>query len=875
METVDLILTATATQARFLRDRWAAEQIAAGVTAWETPPILSLQAWMRQQWGQLQQGGAELPLLLSPDQERVVWKQSLSTQLLAPQALLRQGDLVTHAVRANRLFHHWGEEGESFQSLLSDTHLEEVELFAAWQQRFEARCQRELWLEGARLAGHFRQLLLEGAVTPPTQFSHYHYSSWSRAEQRLVEVLEAQGSCGSAYQIPPLAAVPTALVAPDPVAELQWVAAAVGEQLQKAPNTRIGIVVPELKTRREQMDRCFRHQLLPQSDVEAIVEEQLPYRFSQGRALMEDPRIHHALQLLRLKQQKLPLLELSLLLRSPWLLLGAEMEARSRIDLQLRAMGLLEVSLEQLLRLFQSGSEATVLVAPRFQGALQALLDLELSSRRSLLQWSESFTRALALFEWAENGEQSVVAFNAYNGWREGMDRFIALSDLLGGLSADEALSELRQVLSGVALEVGRSERPIEIMSLDEAYGIQFDALWVLSCEDTVWPRQQPLTPFLPQQWQRARVPGVDHVSAQQMSRTTFSLQKGAAAQVCFSCSESEAVGGEVMRGLTPLLGQLPLQHYRAAEEMAWWQQPPLVLEQIEDQRVELEHGSTVRGGSTVLANQSQCPFRAYVRHRLQAVPIEHPQSGLDARERGTLLHLLLQRCWHELGKNAKQLQQMGDSQLRKMVEKIAAGTVARLRDERQDRFGPRFAQNEWQRLAALTLRALELDRQREEPFEVEEMEEKHNIELGGVRLSIKMDRVDRLSDGRRVLIDYKSGKVNRADWQGERPVAPQLPLYTILLSEVSAVLYSQIRADEVLYRGEQESESVMAGAVAGGRSPSVVCSEAWLAQLQQWHGVVEALAVEFRTGVATVDPQQGANSCLYCGLQALCRLEL
>ncbi|HIJ34705.1 MAG TPA: hypothetical protein HPP65_09910, partial [Gammaproteobacteria bacterium] len=54
---MSLILTGSARQARFLRDRWAKQQLESGRTAWETPPILSLQAWMRQQWEHcLQQG---------------------------------------------------------------------------------------------------------------------------------------------------------------------------------------------------------------------------------------------------------------------------------------------------------------------------------------------------------------------------------------------------------------------------------------------------------------------------------------------------------------------------------------------------------------------------------------------------------------------------------------------------------------------------------------------------------------------------------------------------------------------------------------------------------------------------------------------------
>ncbi|MBL6969607.1 MAG: hypothetical protein ISR71_05195, partial [Gammaproteobacteria bacterium] len=53
-----------------------------------------------------------------------------------------------------------------------------------------------------------------------------------------------------------------------------------------------------------------------------------------------------------------------------------------------------------------------------------------------------------------------------------------------------------------------------------------------------------------------------------------------------------------------------------------------------------------------------------------------------------------------------------------------------------------------------------------------------------------------------------------------------------------------------------------------------VVVSGGWGEQIGQWRAVVTDLAVEFREGVATVDPLKGKNSCQYCGLESLCRVE-
>jgi len=822
---------------------------------------------MRQQWELLLQQGVSLPLLLTPEQERRVWRESQPEQLQQAQGFLRLGDLVDHAMRASRLFYLWREEGDSFLPLLSDTHLEEIELFALWQAEFELRCEAEQWLQGARLAEQVGLQIAHGVIQLPQRVEHYMLQQWNRSEQQLLEQLRGAGVTVDEYRLPALRSEQQVVEALEPQHEIELAASHIFTHLQLHPTERIGVVVLELRTRRAQIESVFSEVAVPATATEAVPPSQLPYRISCGQALLDDPRIHHALQLLKLAQQGLPLLEAAALLRSPWLLLGAEMEVRSICELQLWRQGVQQVSLKRLQQLPLS---------PRFQGALQALSELDLQQPAQTHHWAERFTHALAFFEWAENGEQSPVSFAAYNGWREGVDRFVALDEWVGTIDGRQALAELRQVLSGIELDLGRSAKAVEVLTPEEADGIQFDRLWVMGCDDMQWPQEKRLSPFLPQEWQRKQVPRVDQLHAQQQSRAQLERLKQSATVLFFSYSASEAAGAEAERSLTPLLGVVTASEMEYQPPKSWWSATDdLALESIEDQAVALPLGSAVRGGSSLLANQSQCPFRGFVRHRLQAEPMEQVRSGLDARERGTLLHELLERCWREIGCSAEALQKLDTVHLQSMVQKIAAGTVEQFRDTHQERMGPRFAENEHQRLSLLALRALELDRQRESAFVIEEMERQHQIELGGLTLSIKMDRVDQLEDGRRILIDYKSGKVNRAEWEGERPRAPQLPLYAMLLEQVAAVLYSQIRADEVLYKGEQEDETVLAGAEGGKRCATVAVSEDWQAQLQQWHQAVEALAVEFRLGVATVDPQQGQASCQYCGLEPLCRVEI
>ncbi len=62
-----------------------------------------------------------------------------------------------------------------------------------------------------------------------------------------------------------------------------------------------------------------------------------------------------------------------------------------------------------------------------------------------------------------------------------------------------------------------------------------------------------------------------------------------------------------------------------------------------------------------------------------------------------------------------------------------------------------------------------------------EQSEERlQDVRVGPLRFQLRVDRVD-VVDEMQVLIDYKTGAAGTKDWLGERPDAPQVPLYAIL----------------------------------------------------------------------------------------------
>jgi len=157
----------------------------------------------------------------------------------------------------------------------------------------------------------------------------------------------------------------------------------------------------------------------------------------------------------------------------------------------------------------------------------------------------------------------------------------------------------------------------------------------------------------------------------------------------------------------------------------------------------------------------------------------------------------------------------------------------------------------------------IELDFERGD-FEVVEMERAVDFAERGIGLRGRIDRIDLLPGGERVIIDYKSTAPSTKVWYGERPDNPQLPLYAIALDPApAAIAFASLKRGDVKYKGAGQAENLIAGVEQSGND--------WNSQLDEWRRVTRSLWDEFASGNAAVTPKQKA--CAKCHLHSLCRI--
>jgi RecB family exonuclease len=165
-------------------------------------------------------------------------------------------------------------------------------------------------------------------------------------------------------------------------------------------------------------------------------------------------------------------------------------------------------------------------------------------------------------------------------------------------------------------------------------------------------------------------------------------------------------------------------------------------------------------------------------------------------------------------------------------------------------------------------------------PFTVEATEKVlDNVSVGGLKLRLRADRVDRVQDdqrgdGKRLLLDYKSGEVATKDWEGMRPNEPQLPLYAVFgnVEDVAGVLFARINVEKTALEGCVSD--ARAQLFADATSSSKLVKNPYDAEMRdEWANALVNLAEDFLHGDAQVDPKDGRKTCRFCAMPGLCRV--
>ena len=864
------VITATPRTARALQLQYAQDQGAAGHAVWPTPAILDWDSWLRELWHDVAFSTPDAPMLLSPLQERMLWMRH---QRSSAGLVLWPDSLATLAMEAWSLLSAFRAHSARRQAWEKA----DAEQFRKWAQDFDRECAARGWLSSAQLESRLAASP-GGILRLPAELLLVGFDRITPAQKDLLSALRVQGVAVSEYAPPARDSKRRWVAASGAREEIAACAAWARELLGSQPRARIAVLVPRVAEERGEIDRAFRRALLPGDDIRGAAPA-LPFEFALGHPLAEVPCIRAALLLLRWTAEPLADEEISWLMLSGFA--GHTVSSHliiARYDAARRSVGSL-VPRRSLEAFHDALEHVPALHALRddLGGLAQfAAANALLTQSRPPSAFAELVQLLLDRISWPGERPADSVQFQALQRWQRLLDD-CALLDFDGSLlmfSDFVALLE-RQARETIFAPESRNA-PIQVMSPLESSGQQFDAIWFMGADDSAWPLRGRPHPLLPPAVQRQfSMPHASPDGDWNLAHAVTSRLLGSAPQLVFSYALRRE---DAELRPSPLISALFPRH--TVPEPARSIQPApspaaMPLEPLPDDPTALPWPrERAAGGADVLRSQAACPFQAFAMRRLAAEPLEERDWGFTSAERGTLLHKVLERVYSQHFRSREDI-----------VTVTTTNRLAAILDPHIEavlgELVPSGASSAWQeayiaaekrrlRMRLAEWLACEAKRQ---PFAVEACERSlRDVRVGDLRLQLRADRIDRLSDGTRLLIDYKTGNISPAAWRGDRPDEPQLPLYAVYgnVENLGGVVLGRIRAGETGYDGRVRDARAQLQADISSRR-ALVTDPYNDGMRETWARALAALAQEFLRGESAVSPRE-PEVCTRCPLAALCR---
>lgn len=845
------------------------------------PAIRAIDLWFTELWNELAQLHDADVLqwrVLQPMEEQLLWQQVVESE--SPELILlnRDGTASTIA-EAWKLLQQWqlplGELRRHLSFGSDPGHRDDREYAWLWLQAFEQLCRSRQLLTFSGMLVQLLQFIEDGTLARlnllPRALLRAGFDAPPPIYRSLFAAFAAQGVEISDWHFTPASPQLMLQTCGEPADECRAAADWAQSVLDGDPHAYIGILTSDSNLLKGDLERSF-----------AQTFTAAPHLFStmQAGALTDAPYVHGALACLALLRDDIDTLELCALLRSPWLLAAeAEQDARAELELRVRRNQTLTTRSVQLREWCMQQDKPWH--CPQLGGALLVVQQRAMRQRpQPLHAWLEFFIECWNLLlprdTLLQSGDRALVT-----AWETLLKQAQLSSTLLGTHDFESALALFTRMAKAGTLATANTQARIQLLTPVMAAGLHFTHLWCMQMTEALWPGEQQPNPYLPLNLQREHgMPGADrnrHLHA--MRELLQGLTQRTTQQLVFSHAQTADDLPQRCTGLLPagLQAHTPEAAYAcgglhpAVAEFA-----PAALDIASDvTAVPLPDTTPVQGGSGILASQSACPFKGFAQYRLRARELPQPVYGVPLHALGECIHEALQAFWSSMQSHAA-LVARGASELQQAVEEALTPALQRLARHYPSVLTPTLLALEKQRLTALILRWLDVERQRG-PFTVVATEQELLWSLPRLQLTLRLDRIDRHDDGSTVIVDYKTGRGTTTRWEDPRPASPQLMLYQMAIDsqgrhpETGALLYARINVEDPGYDGIAHDDSVYPGLAFGGNRS--VTQPDWPSLKAYWQRIVTQLADEFLQGYAAVQPAR-RDSCSYCHLASLCRID-
>jgi probable DNA repair protein len=837
------VITANRRLARVLQEEFAQQQLRAGNAAWRSPSIHSWQNWLETML-LAATDQISLPTRINQHQSQLLWERCLNKEI--DESLPGLAGLVRLSRDTWQRLADWH---VTIREVARSAQNSDQRLFAAAAGRYLGILERENWVDDAGLGSLVDELIRSGRTATDGRVT---FVDFDRERPVLTSIIAALTDSGCDVRKAPELdyAGPVALQCFETAdTELRAAGAWAREQLQKNPGHTIAIIAGNLDQDAERKTRLVREGLVPGWQY-APPSVRYAVNVSYGRKLVDFPAVSIALLLLRWLVRDLSAGEIGHLLRTP--LLGPNvMGGRSRMELRLRQLPDRRWSPAMLsaeLRGREESSDGSEWL--RFVASITKLRR-ELQKNASPAEWAVYIDATLKSCQWPGEDTLSSFDFQLVNRWRDLLNDLARLDLVSPAMTLQTAIRRLELMAAETVFQAESEGRAVHLLGPLEASGAQFDAIWISGLTAASWPPAGNPSSLISRRLQRqAGMPDAEPSDTVAYAQSLLTHLCNAATEVVCSYPLTE---DDAEQAPSDLLKPLGAQAQAAQADPGWHAAALLTTGQtvvVEDTVPKIRGTERLAGGAGTIQRQLSDPISAFAVGRLGVRVLQQQAIGLPAALRGNIIHDALYQLYVDtpsrndiLGWSDDELSARMDRAINSAFvrhERNAGGVLSELL--RLERL----------RIAQLLRLFVTVDRARAE-FTIEAVEHKVAFAEADVLMQLRVDRIDRLSDGTLAVLDYKTGSKKKFLRSDGQPKEIQLIAYACALDNpVSAVALVNVDTREVGFDGAGQDYTDDAN---------------WQASLATWKRMVRVACKEMSDGDVRVNGVQGVKDARYFNL--------
>ena len=664
------LVTVNKRLSRELQQKYNEYKSNAGFNAWETPSIIPFDAWIHQLWQplSLHEDNTISGVVLNSLQSKAIWKSIIEKDIARnnPDTQpLWSIEATTRAVmHAWHLLHTWRIDlNACAQSPVADHGR-----FVTWANQYGKVCKEKGWIDPGTLASVVTEKISNAVNLELSELTggliFTGFDHFTNQQNNLISTLRDKKICiqqGNITEAPPA----TQHNLKFDSEYQQWLGAAywVREKIEQNKASchkalRLAIIAPDLRHSRRMIEHALSQILCPGSLTTDDNRNQI-FHFSLGQPLIEFPVIRSAMELLSLASgTKKDTLAIQQFLLGPYIS-GAEKERqeRGKLEIILRKALPFQVDINQLESEIHDDEQTQKHLnsdVPILRKSLSNIIELQASSpkRMDFSAWTEHFLKCLDCFGWPGPASLNSREFQAIEAFKAELKTIGSLDVVSPPCGYRHALKYLHARITEKLFE-GESSNPIiEVLDMPESAGLDFDAIWFGGVIENHWPPLPNASPFIPGYLQKES--GYFRASTEQVLAHARIQQDRLAYQAGELIFSYHSHDKEVPVKPSPLItGPIEIG---ASSHSLFMQigKKPVEFERYHDNyglayTNDDQTGEKSSGGTQLIENQSACAFRAYAIHRLGNRYVDARDQGLDALDRGQLIHRILEQVWGQI----------------------------------------------------------------------------------------------------------------------------------------------------------------------------------------------------------------------------------